>query len=142
MMSSMSDTQRCARCDEEKPTNAFVWDTHNTHICKACETFLCSQCSASKPFMGYSRKQLDKDDKRKCKACTGQCTDTLYCTQCDRESNITCFHKTYRSPPVCNKCLEAIRLGEEEDILGYTGNYVGHGEYDTSSGMEDGSGMY
>jgi len=84
--------------------------------------------------MDFSMTQMDKDAGRKCKACTGAPTAALTCTQCNKVLSLSCFKKTSRTPgrETCNEC----RLSEEySSDGGYTGEYAGHGQWDTMTGM-------
>ena len=83
-----------------------------------------------------------KGDARKCKSCTGQDTaSTLDCTECDKTLLLACFRKDSRSPPLCNECRQLAILEERDHIQALTGEYVGHGMWDTLTGADDGSGV-
>ena len=45
------------------------------------------------------------------------------------------------SPPVCNECRQDAVLEEMDNMQALTGEYVGHGLWDTLTGVDDGSGV-
>ena len=103
--------------------------------------YTCSRCAANKPWKEFSSNQMGKGDARKCKSCTGQGSVTLDCTECCKTLSVTLFRENSRSPPVCNECRQLAILEEEDHVQALTGEYVGHGLWDTLTGADDGSGV-
>lgn len=134
----------CTKCNESKTLRQFsVGKDGYTRMdeCKSCETFKCSGCSAHLCWNGFSFNQREKGDKRKCRSCTGQGTATLNCSECLKTLSLNLFRMENRSPPICNQCRQELVLEEMDSIQALTGEYVGHGRYDTLTGADDGSGV-
>ena len=91
--------------------------------------------------MNFSLKQMNKGDLRKCRVCTGQPMATLLCEMCEKNLNLSCFKKESRAPPVCNECLLEEQLEDASSLQELTGEYLSHGEWDTLTGLDDGSGV-
>lgn len=96
----------------------------------------CSTCKSMQPRSHFSSNQRMKGDaNRKCNVCTGNANcPKVVCTECEKNLPLAFFAKFARAPgrEVCNECRRF-----EEDFSGdeHTGEYMGHGEWDTPSGM-------
>lgn len=125
---------------EEKATEAAASRAHRA-AAKEATLYACATCGEEKNYRGFSYTQMWKDAARKCRDCTGAPTETLTCTLCNRTLPTSAFKKTTRARghETCNDC----RREEEDDDYdqGYTGEYLGHGEWDTLTGMSDNSGF-
>ena len=127
----------CKACKSKLIHNAAAMKL----VCRDCEKYPCSKCFESKAFQNFSHNQMAKGDERKCRACTGQSTTTLTCGECEKTLPLTLFRRENRSPPLCNECRAEVALEESEGEEEYTGDYVGHGQWDMLTGCDDGSGV-
>lgn len=94
----------------------------------------CPTCKCKMPGYGPS----------KCFRCEG--VPTLKCSKCEAylPSQTGYFSRIEKSKPspVCATCINrpkqrGRRSYDDDDFIGYSGNYTGHGEYDTPSGDYD-----
>ena len=60
---------------------------------------------------------------------------TLTCSECLK----MLFKKDSRCPPI--ECRQEAALEEMDNMQALTGEYVGHGLWDTLTGVDDGSGV-
>lgn len=84
---------------------------------------------------------MEKGDQRKCRSCTGQGSSTLVCTECEKALPLSLFRKDFRHPAICNECRSEMALEEQDNMQALTGDYIGHGVYDTLTGADDMSGV-
>ena len=63
------------------------------------------------------------------------------CRTCKKSLPLSAFKRESRTPgeEICNVCRR--QSSDDDDWQGYTGEYVAHGEWDTLTGMDDGSGV-
>ena len=135
----MAETREFTACHELKSIRQF---NGGKTECKFCEeTFRCSRCTTNKIWRNFSYIQMEKGEARKCRSCTGQGSSTLDCTECDKTLSLTLFKKESRSPAVCNECRQLEDLEELDHMNAYTGEYAGHGMWDTLTRADDGSGL-
>jgi hypothetical protein len=132
------EKKECATCKELKSLRQFNFGKNE---CNVCETYECSLCSANKHWKDFSSNQMQKGEARKCRACTGQGTSTLDCTECNSTLSLTLFKNDSRFPPVCNECRREADPETMDYAQALTGEYVGHGLWDTLTGADDGSGV-
>ena len=135
----MAETREFTACHELKSIRQF---NGGKTECKFCEeTFRCSRCTTNKIWRNFSYIQMEKGEARKCRSCTGQGSSTLDCTECGKTLSLALFKKESRSPAVCNECRQLENLEELDHMNAYTGEYAGHGMWDTLTGADDGSGL-
>lgn len=103
-------------------------------------SMLCKQCDTVKELAHFAKVERKKKVPM-CNSCVCKNSDIM-CIDCHKVLNKGCFSKEeYKKFPSaqCNECrrLSMFSYSYQSDEE-YTGAYMGHGEWDTLSGWQEG----